>query len=80
MDAAQQVMLEIAQELGPDDFGVFFFLGLFGITTVSAAAFVFLSWSWVTAIICVFIGFVVVSFRPPLFICISETDRNRVFD
>ncbi|AEO71216.1 uncharacterized protein THITE_2123386 [Thermothielavioides terrestris NRRL 8126] len=66
MEAAREVTLEMLHDLGGDDFGAFFFLGLFAIFLVSAVGFFLLSWSWITAIIGVFIGFVVVSPTCPL--------------
>jgi len=52
---------EIVEDFGPDRFAFFVYLGLIGIGFVSIIGFFLLSWSWITAIICVFIGFVVVS-------------------
>jgi len=51
---------EIVEDFGPDRFAFFVYLGLIGIGFVSIIGFFLLSWSWITAIICVFIGFVTV--------------------
>jgi hypothetical protein len=62
-DAEMDFMQELIQDLGPDRLAVFVYLGLVGIIVVSVVGLFLLSWSWITAIICVFIGFVAVS--PP---------------
>ncbi|KAK4242204.1 glycosyltransferase [Achaetomium macrosporum] len=56
--ALQEYLREEARyDLGRDDFAVLFTLGLFGTLTVSVIGFFYLRWSQITAIICVFIGF-----------------------
>ena len=57
---------EMVEDFGPDRFAVFVYLGLLGLGLVSVVGFFLLSWSWITAIICVLIGFVVVSLAAPL--------------
>ncbi len=61
---------EMVDDFGPDRFAVFVYLGLIGIGLVSIVGFFLLSWSWITAIICVLIGFVVVRLK-------RKSKRNR---
>lgn len=71
-DAAEMDFIrELIEELGPDRFAVFVYLGILGIILASVVGLCLLSWSWITAIICVFLGFVAVSL--PSF-CISDRD------
>jgi hypothetical protein len=60
-DAEMDFMQELIEELGPDRLAVSVYLGLVGIIVASVVGLFLLSWSWITAIICVFIGFVAVS-------------------
>ncbi|KAK4141157.1 glycosyltransferase [Dichotomopilus funicola] len=50
---------EMLHEFGPDRFATYVYAGLGGIAVVSVVAFFLLSWSWIVAIINVFLGFVV---------------------
>jgi hypothetical protein len=59
--AEMEFMRELIQELGPDRLAVFVYFGLVGFIVASVVGLFFLSSSWITAIICVFLGFVAVS-------------------
>ncbi|KAK4157657.1 glycosyltransferase [Chaetomidium leptoderma] len=54
----ERFVREMVEDFGPDRFAVFVYLGLIGIMITSVIGFFILSWSWITAIIGVFIGFV----------------------
>lgn len=60
----EQSVRQMVEDFGPDRFAVFVYLGLIGIAIISIFGFFLLSWSWITAIICVFIGFVAVRSLP----------------
>lgn len=60
-DAEMEFIREMIDDFGPDRFAVFVYLGLVGIIMISVVGFFLLSWSWITAIICVLIGFIAVS-------------------
>ncbi|KAK4101971.1 glycosyltransferase family 1 protein [Parathielavia hyrcaniae] len=54
-----QIVREMVEDFGPDRFAFFVYLGLTGIIIVSIVGFFLLSWSWITAIVLVFITFLV---------------------
>lgn len=54
-------MQEFLEDLGEDSYAVAFYLGCLGVGIVSAIGFVLLPWSWIVAIICVLLGFLIVS-------------------
>lgn len=57
MDEIRKMM----EDIGPDRFALFVYLGLMGIAILSIVGFFLLSWSWIVAIANVFIAFVIVS-------------------
>lgn len=54
-------MEEFIRDLGEDRYAVGVYLGCLGVMLASTAGFFLLSWSWITAIVGVLIGFVIVS-------------------
>jgi hypothetical protein len=59
--AEMDLVREMLHEFGPDRFAIYVYAGLLGISTASLIGFFLLSWSWITAIIAILIGFVIVS-------------------
>lgn len=62
----EDIVYECIDGFGGDMYTVLFLCGLFAVTGVSIIGFVYLPWTWITAFIGVFIGFVIAS--PTIFI------------
>ncbi|KAK3297846.1 glycosyltransferase family 1 protein [Chaetomium fimeti] len=55
----ERIVREMIEDFGPDRFAIFVYLGLVAIGIISIAAFFFLPWSWMIAVVVVLITFVV---------------------
>ncbi|KAL2263718.1 hypothetical protein VTK26DRAFT_5474 [Humicola hyalothermophila] len=55
----QEFIEEFVEDLGGDRWAVLFYLGLLAVMGMSVVGFFLLAWSWIVAIICVLIGFVI---------------------
>lgn len=61
MERVNELVDVFVDEMGGDRYAVVLFLGILAMMGISFVAFIYLSWSWITAVICVFIGFLTVS-------------------
>ncbi|KAL2175355.1 glycosyltransferase family 1 protein [Thermothelomyces heterothallicus CBS 202.75] len=55
----EEFIRELVADIGPDRFALFVYIGLIGIAILSTAGFFLLSWSWIVAIVNVFVAFVI---------------------
>ncbi|KAL2160182.1 hypothetical protein VTH06DRAFT_1838 [Thermothelomyces fergusii] len=55
----EEFVRELVADLGPDRFALGVYLGLVGIAVLATAGFFLLSWSWIVAIVSVFVSFVI---------------------
>lgn len=57
----QQFVEDFLDDIGEDSYAVVFYLAFLAVMGVSVVGFIYLPWSWIVAIICVLIGFIIVS-------------------
>jgi hypothetical protein len=60
-EAEMDIVYDCIDDMGGDVYTLVFLFGLAGVMGVSIIGFFFLPWTWITAIIAVLIGFVIVS-------------------